>query len=208
MFLVVIFLSTVTFDGFSQTPPWQELLLWAFTTFSEWSLTALMVTNTSRAYPVCGVVCGGLSGFLHDHGAFRPGSTRRRPSIAARLFVFSLIPIAFAYHLAHFFSYLLIQGQLIIPLASDPFGFGWDLFQTADYSVNIAIVNARFVWILAIASIVIGHVIAVFLAHVTALRHFGAHDAALRSQRAMLILMVGYTMISLWILAQPITSYA
>ena len=57
-------------------------------------------------------------------------------------------------------------------------------------------------------AIVIGHVIAVFLAHSTALRHFGAHDVALRSQRAMLVLMVGYTMVSLWILAQPITEYA
>ena len=207
MFLVVIFLSTVTFDGFSQTPPWQELLLWAFTTFSEWSLTALMITNTIGLILFAGLFAVAYLGFcaiMARSGPDQPGKTLT----AARLFVFSLIPIAFAYHLAHFFSYLLIQGQLIIPLASDPFGFGWNLFQTADYSVNIAIVNARFVWILAIASIVIGHVIAVFLAHITALRHFGAHDAALRSQRAMLILMVGYTMISLWILAQPITSYA
>ena len=45
----------------------------------------------------------------------------------ARLFVLSLVPIAIAYHLAHYLTYLLIQGQLVIRLASDPFGFGWDL---------------------------------------------------------------------------------
>ena len=207
MILVVIFLSTVTFDGFSQTPPWQELLLWSFTTFSEWSLTALMVTNTVGLILFAGLFVGAYLGFSAIMARSGPNQPDRTLT-AARLFAFSLIPIAVAYHLAHFFSYLLIQGQLIIPLVSDPFGFGWDLFQTADYSVNIAIVNARIVWIVAIASIVIGHVIAVFLAHITALRHFRAHDAALRSQRAMLILMVGYTMISLWILAQPITTYA
>ena len=53
--------------------------------------------------------------------------------ILARLFVFSLVPIALAYHLAHFLSFLLIQGQLIIPLASDPFGYGWNLLDTAEF---------------------------------------------------------------------------
>lgn len=57
----------------------------------------------------------------------------------ARLFVFSLVPIAIAYHLAHFLSFLLIFGQLIIPLASDPFGFGWNLFGSVDYDVYIGI---------------------------------------------------------------------
>jgi len=122
----------------------------------------------------------------------------------ARAFVFSLVPIALAYHLAHFLSFLAIQGQLLIPLASDPFGFGWDLFGTAAYKVNIAVVNARFAWFTAVAAIVVGHIIAVYLAHVIALRTLRDHRPALRSQYPMLALMVGYTMISLWILAQPI----
>ena len=122
----------------------------------------------------------------------------------ARYFVLSLVPIAIAYHLAHYYLYLLINGQTIIPLASDPFGFGWDLFGTADYRVNIGIVTAKFVWYLSIAAIVVGHVVAVYLAHVTALRLFGQGRAAMVSQVPMLVLMVGYTMSSLWILAQPL----
>ena len=35
-----------------------------------------------------------------------------------------LVPIAVAYHLAHYVSLLLTTGQFIIPLASDPFGWG------------------------------------------------------------------------------------
>jgi len=45
--------------------------------------------------------------------------------------VLTLVPIAVAYHLSHYFSLLLTAGQFVIPLASDPFGFGWNLFGTA-----------------------------------------------------------------------------
>ena len=125
----------------------------------------------------------------------------------ARSFVYSLVPIALAYNIAHFFTLLAIQGQLIIPLASDPFGYGWDLFGTAGYKVNIALVNARFAWVLSVIAIVLGHIIAVYLSHVIALRAMRDHRSAMRSQYPMLGLMVMYTVISLWIVAQPIVGH-
>ena len=121
-----------------------------------------------------------------------------------RILVLSLVPIAIAYHLAHYFMYLLIQGQLMIRLASDPLGFGWNLFGTARYRPDIGIVGARFAWYTAVIAIVFGHIIAVYVAHAVALREFPDERAALRSQIPMLVLMVGYTMVSLWIIAQPI----
>ncbi len=208
MILVVVLLSTVTFDGLQDTAPWARIVHWAFVSSPGWTSTAVTLVNTAGLAAFAGMFVAVY--LLFCAVMARSGETpeTRGTMAAARVFALSLVPIAFGYHLAHFFSYLLIQGQVVIIHASDPFGFGWDLFGTSDYQVNIGIVNAQFVWILAIAAIVIGHVIAVFLAHSKALRHFGAHDVALRSQRAMLILMVFYTMISLWILAQPITEYA
>ena len=88
----------------------------------------------------------------------------------ARAFVFSLVPIALAYNMAHFISLLLIQGQLIVPLASDPFGYGWDLFGTVDYRIDIGVINAKIVWFISVAAIVLGHIIAVYVAHVVSLR--------------------------------------
>jgi len=70
--------------------------------------------------------------------------------------------------------------------------------------VDIGIVGARFVWITSVVAIVIGHIVAVWLGHVTALRTFRDNRAALLNQVPMLSLMVGYTMLSLWILAQPV----
>ncbi len=70
--------------------------------------------------------------------------------------------------------------------------------------VNIGMVGAKFVWITSVVAIVTGHIVAVWLAHVVALRRFRDSGAALRSQIPMLFLMVSYTMLSLWILAQPV----
>ena len=110
---------------------------------------------------------------------------------APRAFVLTLVPIAVAYHLAHYFSLLVTAGQFIIPLASDPFGCGWNLFGTAGYKVDLGIVSPYVFWYGAVTLIVVGHVIAVLLAHVDALRDVRQRRAALLSQLPMLALMVG-----------------
>ncbi len=126
------------------------------------------------------------------------------PLVIARSFAFTLVPIAIGYHVAHYFTFLLIQGQYIIPLASDPFGFGWNLFGTAGYRVDIAIVDARFAWLTAVTAILIGHIAAVYLAHVKAMQVLDTRRMALRSQVPLTALMVVYTFVSLSILAEPI----
>jgi hypothetical protein len=123
---------------------------------------------------------------------------------AARAFVLTLVPIAIAYLVAHYLSYFLIQGQLLIRLASDPFGFEWNLFGTAHFRPDIGIVGARFMWYTSLIAIVLGHVAAVASAHFVALRRIEDPRLAMRSQIPMLVLMIAYTMVSLWIIAQPI----
>jgi hypothetical protein len=136
--------------------------------------------------------------------AGNPSAAAPRAWTLARLFVLSLLPIAIAYHLAHYLHYLLVAGQFIIPLVSDPLGLGWDLFGTAGYRTNPGLVGARFSWYAALVAIVSGHVIAMYVAHVTSLRHFRNGRLALLSQYPLAVLMVAYTMLSLWILAQPV----
>jgi quercetin dioxygenase-like cupin family protein len=93
---------------------------------------------------------------------------------------------------------------LLIPLLSDPLGYGWNLLGTAGYRIEIAVVGARFAWYTAVTAIVLGHMVAVYVAHVVALRELDGRRVALQSQYPMLVLMVGYTLVSLWIIAQPI----
>jgi len=101
-------------------------------------------------------------------------------------------------------SLLLTTGQFIIPLLSDPFGWGWNLFGTRGRPVDLGIVSPAVYWYGSVALIVIGHVLAVIVAHVEATRRFASHRAAMLSQLPMLVLMVAYTSLSLWIMAQPI----
>jgi hypothetical protein len=199
---VALALSTVTFDGFTGTPAWSRLenALYGALPFPGTVRLAVIGTMGLIAFPV--LFWGLYRGFAE--WVARAGGSVDSTGDVARAFVVSLVPIAIAYHLAHYFTYLLIQGQLIIPLASDPLGVGWNLLGTARYRPDIGIVGARFAWYTAVIAIVVGHIIAVYVAHAIALRVFPDRVAAVRSQYPMLILMVGYTMISLWIIAQPI----
>ncbi len=119
-------------------------------------------------------------------------------------FTLTLVPIALVYNFAHYYTLLVTQGQEIIKLISDPFGFGWNLFGTSGYIANIGILNAGFVWHSQVAGILLGHIAAVYLAHLVSLQIFKNHKKALISQIPMLLLMVIYTMAGLWILSQPI----
>lgn len=202
MVLILLFLSTVTFDGITATPFWNTILFSMYSQFQSIGSILVPIVNTIGLllFPVVFIATYLLFATLMRLSSGSPISA----ITLARTFVYSLIPIAVAYHLAHFLSFLLIHGQLIISLVSDPLGLGWDLFGTADYIPNIGIINARIAWFLGVGSIVLGHIVAVYLAHFYAIQLFSGIRSSIRSQYPLLVLMVGYTMISLWILAQPI----
>jgi hypothetical protein len=204
MVFVLVVLSTVSFDGFVDTAAWQRLGYAIYQQVKGAGDLAIPIIGVAgilgapalfvAAYLIVIALIGVVSDSLRDF-----------PTLA-RIFVLSIVPIAVAYHLSHYASMLAIEGQLLIPEISDPFGWGWDLFGTRDYRVDIAIVGAREIWFFSVAAIVIGHIAAVYLAHAEAMRFHGRAGRALMSQIPMLILMVGYTMVSLWIIAQPIVT--
>jgi hypothetical protein len=199
---VVLALAKVTFDGFQDTPIWANIQEYAIDISEAWDGNPLDIISTVGlilAPLLFGLVYLGFSWAIR-----RLAGTKMSVARVARVFVFSLVPIALAYNLAHFISLLILQGQLIIPLISDPFGFGWNILGTADYRLNLNAINARVVWYISVSSIVVGHIASVYVAHVIAVREMPDHAAALKSQYPMLALMVSYTIVSLWIIAQPI----
>jgi hypothetical protein len=202
MVFVILLLSTVTFDGFLATPLWARIEDSLYGALPDLGGLRLRLVGTLGLLAAPALFVGVYLAFARAMAGLARG--RVSGVTLARALVFTLVPIAIAYHLAHYLAFLLIQGQLIVPLVSDPLGFGWDLLGTARYRLDVGIVGARFEWFTAVTTIVLGHMIAVYLAHLTALRALGDQRAALRSQYPMLVLMVGYTTVSLWILAQPI----
>ena len=199
---VMLMLASVTFDGLSETQLWRSVQNALYSTASALGTDPLGVIDTVG---VLAVVAGFAAVYLAFSWGIRQFSGDDLGVVAiARVFVLSLVPIALAYNLAHFIGYLLIQGQLIIPLASDPFGWGWNLLGTAGYRLDLEIIGAQAVWYISVAAIVLGHVASVYVAHVVSLGRPVGRAAALRGQYAMLALMVVYTASSLWIIAQPI----
>ena len=207
---VLLMLSTVTFDGFLETPLYQQVTTTLQQEFSGllFALSELgmgeaeiLATLALFTFPLAFIAAYWLTAWAMARLTGAPGVAR-----VACAFVLSLVPIAVAYHLSHYFSLLATAGQFIIPLASDPFGFGWDLFGTADYKVDLGILSPYVFWYSAVILIVAGHAIAVFVAHLEAQRLFGERRKALLSQVPMVALMIAYTTLSLWILAQPIVS--
>ncbi len=120
-------------------------------------------------------------------------------------FSFSLIPIALVYNISHYYTLFAIQGQDIIRLASDPFGLGWNLFQTDTFVPNINLLSTKFIWQTEVAFLLGGHIAAVYISHLLALNVFPSHKKVIISQFPMLILMVAYTVLGLWILSQPLS---
>src|SRR5215216_3905511 len=106
-----------------------------------------------------------------------------------RRFVHTLIPIAAAYLVAHYFSALAYNGQSFSTLASDPLGDGSDIFGTAGRGIDYSVVSATAIWYVQVAALVVGHVAGLVLAHDRALSLYGSHRGATRSQVVMLVVM-------------------
>jgi len=207
MVLVLAMLAAVSFDGFMETPLWSAVLDY----YAPPARDLTSDTDAARVWVQTAGVIGAPLLFVAVYLVFCRmiawcGDARVPVTRVAGLFVLTLVPIAIAYHLAHYLSFLVMAGQYLIPLASDPFGLGWDLFGTKNHFIRIGLIDARALWYISIGTIVVGHVVAVYLAHCISLRAYSDRQVALRSQLPMVALMVCYTITSLWIIAQPIVT--
>lgn len=211
---ILFMLSSTAYDGLHETMPWLRLF-WSNilpTLAPEVANNGLRAIITHRSWYVTYQWSGlFLSPFLYLalywlalwFGRKFAGSQIAMSALSLR-FAFSLLPIAFVYHLTHYYTLLMTQGIKIFPLLSDPFGLKWNLFGTADWFKYNIIPDVSTVWHVQVITIVIGHIASVYIAHVEALRLFGDHRKATLSQLPMLVLMMIFTTAGLWILAQPI----
>ncbi len=179
--MIIVALGSTTFDGVSRTRVWVDLV----SDLGKWPLMVALTLGL--------LVTIFLVGAAYV-GAMKVAATRtgRELHQLTHLFAHTLVPIVFAYAVAHYFSYLLFEGQAVISLASDPFGQGWDLFGTATRAIDYRVVSPRVVSWVQVGAIVSGHVAGVVLAHDRALATFPAKDAT-RSQYPLLAAMVLFT---------------
>jgi len=213
---VLSMLSSTAYDGMHESQPWSQLF-WngiypaigpfftagsrqpfvaAAKLFHQWQSLALFV------FPL--IYLGCYLAFLKITQIVT-GTDQTVRQLALR-FAYSLIPIAFVYHVTHYYTLLLSQGPAFFRQISDPFGFGWNLFGTAGAVAQPILVDANIIWHTQVGLILFGHMLSVYLAHVEALKTFRTAYRAALSQLPMLLLMVGLTAAGLWILSLPIAA--
>lgn len=198
---VLLALSSASFDGLADTFRWLTVIgvnPLEFPGRSEveeantigllgaWAVLSILYLGTVRA----GEALAGV----------------RIPGLAARLVV-SLLPILVVFHAAHFTVRLIMDGQYLWRIASDPLVRGWDLFGTAHYHVSASMFSdparVALVWAFQTGVITLGHIIGIAIAHAVAMRALPDPRRAVLSQLPLATLMVAYTVFGLWLLAAP-----
>jgi hypothetical protein len=198
---VAVMLGSTSFDGFSRTSNWQDLINNARVDLADSSQRVVDLATTSLNLGGLVFFVGAiLATYLAAVAAAEKLGHVDRSLVPD--FVLPLVPIAAAYMIAHYFSLLMIQGQFIVTLASDPFGRGWDLLGTVDFAPNLAIVSPETVWYVQVGALVVGHVAGLAIAHDRAVAVFQGRRTALEAQLPMLGLMILYTVGGMWLLTR------
>lgn len=198
---VAVMLGSVLFDGYSRTTTWQDLASRVESPYvvDHPGLGELLVTLLSLGGLVVGVA---LVALAFEAACAAARWTVNAPRSLTGDFLRSLVPIAFVYMVAHYFTLFVLQGQFAIPLLSDPFGRGWNLFGTAHVTPDLTVISPNTTWYVQVGALVAGHVAGLAVAHDRAITIFPDRRDALRSQYALLALMVLYTVGGLWVLSR------
>jgi predicted outer membrane lipoprotein len=199
--LLCVAIGSTSFDGFSNGPAWADLspdIQSIFTDLGAGQELALALASTVGLLFFVGLVA--LFYRLGIEGMKTVGGGHSARELTGR-FAHSLIPIAFAYAIAHYFSLLVYQSQAMGYLISDPLGNGSDIFGTANSGIDYNVISGSAIWYVQVGALVCGHVAGLVLAHDRALSTYDKPRQATRSQYWMLVVMVGFTSLGLWLLS-------
>jgi len=181
---VIALLWATTFDGFVSTPAWRRIV-------------DLVPVPLAALYPLA--LATGFGVFLVAfYGAARASKRITGTCVTThslvRAFAPSLLAIAAGYHLAHYLGYFVSLSPALAAVATAP------LAPPAEVPV---VVTPDWFETVGMLAILVGHVLAIWVAHATAYDVFSGRLQAIRSQYPFIAVMVFYTMTSLWIIAQP-----
>ena len=187
-FVLLLMPGTTSFDGISRTEWWAGLL------------------GARVGWDTVGFGAFGLLQFAANFvvlyiGAMAVGAVLTRTPLRQMLtdFAPSIVPIAFAYHIGHYFSLVVFEGQNFLALLSRPFGGTADLFGTAHFEVNYLLVSTGAIALVQAITTIVGHLAGVVLAHDKSVARFTPRNA-LRSQYGLLVMMLAFTITGIFLL--------
>ena len=199
--LVLVILGITTFDGASNGVVWNTLQPHVQSFFASLGLGDPAPDELADSLGLLLAIAVVIALYRIGVVGMRTVSRRIDTQTLARSFAHTLVPIGFAYVLAHYFSLLVWQGQAIGYLASNPLGHGTNYFGTAHWHVNYNVIGSTGIWYIQVLALVTGHVAGLALAHDRALAIYRSPREAAQSQYWMLVVMVGFTSLGLWLLS-------
>lgn len=183
---VVALLWVTTYDGLVATPTWAG----AVEPFVALGVPGLVV------YVVALVAGFGLFLWVYRAAASRMrerAETYVTATEIERWFAPALLPIAAGYHVAHFLGYFLALSPALAAVVVNPLA----------PPEPVALVLPGWFSTFRLLCVLVGHVVAVWVAHSLAFELFPGVLAAIRSQFPSVVVMIFYTMTSLWVITQP-----
>ncbi len=201
VFFISAMIGITTFDGFSNGGYWKELYPEIASLFKP--LGVGHDASYELSYSVGLVACVLVVRLVYALGIRGVHSVSDQFDRAqlTRTFAHTLVPIALGYVLAHYFSFIVWQGQALGNLISDPLGNGSNYLGTAGAAINYKVISYALIWYVQVAALLAGHVGGLALAHDRALAIYDDREDAVRSQYWMLAVMVAFTSFGLWILS-------
>jgi hypothetical protein len=184
---VVTMLWVTTYDGLVTTPAWTDLATLLF----EAGLPPLAIYLLAYLLGF-GLFVGAYR--VASHAARRTGETFLTSATLARRFAAPLLAIAAGYHLAHYLGYFVVLSLPLSSVLSAPFS---PPASPQQYVLPGWIVGVE------LAFVLLGHLLAIWVAHSAAYDLFPSRLQAIRSQYPFIAVMVLYTMVSLWVVAEP-----
>jgi hypothetical protein len=184
--VTVVLIGSTAYDGLSNAPGWIRIA-------QAGTLPQPLVGSLGLA---AAITLAAAAYLLATRTAGRLGGAE--PAAMPRLFAHSLIPIAFGYAIAHYYSLLMIVGQQTVQRASDPLGTGADYLGLAERGIDLTWVQPTTVATIQVAAVVGGHILGALLAHDRAVRVLPADPV--RGQIPLLTVMVGFTVAALLLL--------
>ena len=190
---VVTMVYTVSFDGFTSTPEYQTLLFQVRDLLGAGTLTPVLLYVTGL---VVFVVSFRSVVFVADVAG---GATGEEEVDSARAFASTVIPIAAAYEFAHYYPYVSRNVGRAFELALAAVGTNATIDPLGWLSLPLF-------WGSQVLLIIGGHIVAVVAAHGVAVERYPTMPAARRGHLPLVVLMVGYTILSLWIVSRPVVT--
>jgi hypothetical protein len=183
---VVALVWGTTYDGLVSTPAWAELA------------GVVVGVGVPALLLYLGALAFGFGFFLAVYRVSARWMRRTAPTYLAtdtlaRRFAPSLVAIAAGYHAAHNLTYFLGLLPALVTALLHPFGGAG--------AATVAL--PTWVSYLPVVFVLLGHLAAVLVAHAVTFELVPGRLQAIRSQYPLTVVMILYTMTSLWIVSQP-----